>query len=770
MRLLFFIIFLQLARSVDAQITQTIRGKIIDKETQSPLPDVSIVIQNTKQGTQTETDGTFRFGNLPLGRYSISASMIGYNTVNLPNIEIGSAKEIVLNIEMTETPQSLKEVIVKAEFSKEKPINDLVMVSGRQFTVQESNRYAGGYGDAARMAMSFAGVTSAGNDQNNEIVIRGNSPKGLLWRLEGVEIPNPNHFADGQGSTSGIISMINSASLANSDFLTGAFPAEYGNAMSGVFDLRFRKGNDQKHEQTIQVGVIGLEASAEGPINKKGASYRFNARYSTLDLLFKTGLVNIETGGFEPEYRDMNFSINLPTQKAGTFTVFGVGGKSFASDQDQNSIDREDNGMGVVGLSHKVSVNKKGYFYSVLAVSREFSIQKSQDLINQKFTDTYIGDYKQTNTRFSSYYNHKFSNRSSLRIGLIASQLGYYFDDNRYDNTRRILVNFLNEDDKTYFIQNYAQWKYNFGTKLSVTAGIHYNNFRLNNNQTVEPRAGIRWQFAPNQALSAGFGLHSRLEPTSMYLFKRRQGQNFVQPNRNLGMTRAKHYIVGYDRNLGQNIRLKVEAYYQWLYDVPVDSNRTSIFTMLNSSGGLTNTVLKNDGFGENQGLELTLEKYFSKNYYFMATGSLFKSRYRAKDGKWRNTVFDNGFAVNLLGGKDFAVGKSKVHWLVLNGRLMWRGGNKFIPINLAESLKRNTTVQDVSKAYEAQLPDYWRIDLGIGYRINKKRATWTLSGDFQNVTNRQNIIREFYNNSLRRIAYSYALPIIPILNFKVDF
>ena len=736
------------------------------------MPGVSVSIVASNKGTNTDNEGSFRFEKLPIGRYSLVFSMIGYENRTLPTLEIGSGKEIVLTVEMVESPQFLNEIIVKAELSKEKTLNDLAMVSGRQFTVQESNRYAGGYGDPARMAMAFAGVTSSGNDQNNEIVIRGNSPKGLLWRLEGIEIPNPNHFGDGQGSTSGIVSMINSGSLANSDFLTGAFPAEYGNATSGVFDLKLRRGNDQKHEFMGQLSVIGLEAAAEGPIAKKGTSYRFNFRYSTLELLLKSGLLNLDTGGFKPEYRDMNFTLNFPAKKAGTFSLWGVGGLSMSDNDGTTSRENEHNQMGVLGLNHKISTGKKGYFYSVLSASTESSKSFQENYLNNSaWVTTNQNLYNYRNIRFSTLYNYKINSRGVIRTGLIISRLGYELNEDRRDNNRNALVNYLKENDATYFVQAYSQAKYNLTQKLSVTGGVHFNRFLLNNNQTIEPRFGVRYQIDEKQSLSAGFGLHSRLEPISLYLYKRRKtGEIFVQPNRNLGMTRAAHCVLGYDRNLGQNTRLKIEAYYQKLFEVPVDSNQKNFFSMLNSSSGLTTTVLSNDGLGENRGVEITLERYFAKGYYFLITGSLFESKFKARDNKWRNTVFNNSHAGNALAGKEFPVGQQKQHFLVINSRLMWRGGNRYIPINLAESIKKNTTVTDATQAYVPRLPDYWRIDLGIAYKINKKGATWTLSTDLQNVTNRENKIRERFNATTKQIYYNFALPIVPILNFKVDF
>lgn len=752
--------------------TQTLRGTLIDKETQSIIPGANVTILPINQTLILDENGTFRFLKLPIGRYTLIFSIVGFEKKTLSNIELGSGKEVVLSIEMTESITTLKEVIVNRQILKDQTINDMALVSGRQFSVQESNRYAGGYADASRMVMSFAGVTSAGNDQNNEIVIRGNSPKGLLWRLEGVEIPNPNHFGDGQGATSGIISMLNSASLANSDFLTGAFPAEYGNALSGVFDLKLRRGNNQKHEFMAQLSVIGLEASAEGPINRKGASYRFNFRYSTLELLLKSGLLKIETGGFSPEYRDMNFTLNFPTKKIGTFALWGFGGLNRSDDQDVNSVENNQGKTGVIGLSNTYSLGKRGYVYSVITASNETANEYEKVLLTNK--TWVVGKQKlfqYKNLRVSTFYNYKINAKGSLRSGIIFSNLGYQFDDNRRDNTRNVLVNFLNENDATQYFQAYSQMKYSFSSRFSVSGGLHFNRFLLNQNQTFEPRLSGKYQIDAKQAITAGYGLHSRLEPISVYLLKRRKtGEIFEQPNKNLGLTRAAHYVIGYNRVINEHWNLKLEAYFQKLFEVPLDTNRKSLFSILNASSGLISNVMTNFGQGENKGLELTLERYFNKNYYFMLTGSLFDSKYMARDNKWRNTVFNNSYAGNILGGKEISVSKSKNKYLVINSRMLWRGGNRYIPINLAESIRRNTTITNTSKAFEPRLPDYWRLDLGVALKINLKGATWSLSADIQNISNRKNKIQERFSTVTKQIFYNYALPLVPIFSFKVDF
>lgn len=751
---------------------QTIRGVVVDRETQAPLEGVAVGLSGFTTGAISDASGRFRLDGLTPGRYTLIASMLGYQTRTITGLELSSAKELVLTIELDAIPFFLEEVVVTASSDKTRALNDMAMTSARQFSLQEANRYAAGFGDPSRMALSFAGVTNSGNDDNNEIIIRGNSPKGLLWRLEGIEIPNPNHFSDGQGATSGIISMINSSSLATSDFLTGAFPAEYGNAFSGVFDLRFRRGNDQQYEGAAQMSVLGMEASAEGPLNHSGASYRLNARYSTLDLLFKSGLVNIDPGSFNPAYRDMNYTVAIPTEKAGTFTCWGLAGVSLADDEDNGSRETGKQGLGVWGISHKISTGESGYWYTVFAYSRTSDSYFRDNLVDTLgWINTRNQVYTYGSYRFSSYYNARLNPHLTLRSGAIISSLGYDLLEDRWDNNRRQLVNFLRERDRSGLLQAFSQVKFQTGTRFSATAGVHLTHFLLNGSQQMEPRVGMRYQLTPRSAFSLGIGAHSRIEPIALYLYKRRlKGELFTQPNRNLHALRAVHYVLGYSRTLSPHTRLNIEAYYQNLRDVPVDSSVKSTYSLLNASSGLPSNVLVNAGRGENMGLELTLERSFANGYYFLLTGSLFNSIFLTRDMKWRNTVFNNTFAATVLFGKEFALGRQRQHFLVWNTRWVTRGGNRYTPIDLLASIQQHSTVSLNHLAYEPRLPDYRRIDMGVSYKINRAGATWQLSADIQNLFNRKNPVNQRYDNQTQSLYYNYALPLLPILSFKVDF
>jgi len=745
---------------------QTIRGKIIDKQTLETLSNVSVHLIPGNQISYSDSLGRFYFHKIPLGRYSISFSRLGYSPTNIPNLELKSGKEINLPIELEEAPQFLREVIVVSERAKDRAKNEMALVSTRQFSVTEANRYAGGFQDPARMTLNFAGVTNAGSDQNNEIIIRGNSPKGLLWRMEGIEIPNPNHFGDGQGSTSGIISMINSTSLANSDFMTGAFPAEYGNASSGVFDLRFRRGNNEKKEWMAQLSVVGIDLASEGPIGKNGGSYRAGARYSTLELLLKSGLININTGNFKPAYRDLNYTVDIPLKRAGILTFWGLAGANDTEDEKTTTKDYSKSAMGVFGLSYKLPF-KNGHFSTVLALTDESSNISKIEIIGNEWKNTKDQLYRYPNLRLNTTYLYKFNASLSAKFGINVSQLSFELKDERWDGKK--LVNYLNESSSTFYIQQFGQIIKKWTSSFQTTFGLHAYQFELNQSKAIEPRMAISLENRSGGRIGLGIGWHSRIEPISTYLFKKYMTNgSFVQPNKSIIPSQALHQVVSFDQRIGENTRLKVEAYLQNINQVPVDTSKTGLFSLVNYTSGIPSQVLENTGKGINKGIELTLERFLADDFYYLITASLFDSKFQNKDLIWRNTQFNNLFAGNILVGKDFKLANQKS--LSINLRYLLRGGNRYTPINLAESIKKNTTINFQSRAFESQYPNFERYDFSLAYRINKLNRTWSFRVDLQNIFNTNNIIEERYDSIIKGLSYRFALPLIPILSAQLEF
>lgn len=747
-------------------LEQTIRGKIMDKQTLELLSNVTVKLVPGNHVSFSDSLGRFYFHKIPLGRYSISFSRLGYSPASIPNLELRSGKEINLPIELEEAPQFLREVIVVSERAKDRAKNEMAMVSTRQFSVTEANRYAGGFQDPARMTLNFAGVTNAGSDQNNEIIIRGNSPKGLLWRMEGIEIPNPNHFGDGQGSTSGIISMINSTSLANSDFMSGAFPAEYGNASSGVFDLRFRRGNNEKREWMAQLSVVGIDVASEGPIGKNGGSYRAGARYSTLELLLKSGLININSGNFKPAYRDLNYTIDIPLKKAGLLTFWGLAGANDTEDEKSTTKDYSNSAMGAFGLSYKLPF-KKGHLSTVLALTTESANVSKIELMANAWKTTRDQLYRYPNVRLNATYVYKWNASLTAKFGINISQLSFELKDDRWDGKK--IVNYLNESNSTYYVQQFGQIIKKWTPVFQTTFGLHAYQFELNQSKAIEPRMAISIENKSGGRFGVGIGWHSRIEPISTYLFKKYIANgNFFQPNKNIKPSQALHQVVSYDQRIGENTRLKVEAYIQNINQVPIDTLRTGLFSLVNYTSGIPGQVLENTGKGINKGIELTLERFLADNFYYLVTASLFDSKFQNKDLVWRNTQFNNLFAGNILVGKDFQLAKQKS--LSVNLRYLLRGGNRYTPINLAESIKRNTTVGIQSKAFESQYPNFERYDFSLAYRINKLNHTWSFRLDLQNIFNTNNIIEERYDSNVKGLSYRFALPLIPIMSSQLEF
>lgn len=773
---LFLIFIFLLFNTLSAQsLTQTLRGEIRDQISEAPIPGATVMLQPSEPliGTVSNLDGQFRFHAVPIGRYTLTVKMLGYQDFNLPNVVIGSGKEVVLQISLSETTVEIATVEISAEgTNKAEAINELATVSARQFSVEETKRYAGALNDPGRMAQSFAGVT-VNADGSNEIVVRGNSPRGLLWRMEGIEIPNPNHFSN-QGSSGGAISMLSNNMMANSDFFTGAFPADYGNAASGVFDIRLRKGNNEKREHAIQAGVIGSDIALEGPFKKgKSGSYLVNYRYSSLALLQKLGVEIV--GDAIPVFQDLSFNLNLPTEKAGQFGLFGIGGISSINQEyfgkQSNYKDRFRTYLGVAGLTHSYMFNDKTWLKTIVAATGTANQYKGISLdTNNVIQHTAVDEEHQNYAhRLASTLNHKINRKNSIRTGFIGSMLKFNLKTIVFESGTDQYRTDIDQVGTTGLVQGFFNWQHRINETTTLNTGIHYSRFLLNGKQSLEPRAGIKWNFRGSQILSAGLGVHSRLEDLAVYFARISSSNNQVYtPNTNLGFSKARHYVLGYETMLSKHLHLKTELYYQDLYDVPVEAGQESARSTINLSQGFSTFSAENAGAGRNYGVEITFEKYFSNQYYFLITNSFFDSRYRGSDQIWRNTAYNNGYAGSVLAGKEFKIRKKNT--LSLNVRVIYSGGRKYTPVLLDESIAFGEGVYDEQNAFSASATDYFRTDLGISYTINRKKTARVWKIDIQNVSNRLNEYNRYFNTDSQKEEIQTMTGIIPTLSYRIEF
>jgi len=771
-----------------SQSKQIVKGRIIDEASKQPLIGVTIQLMGSdtlKRGAVTDEQGYFKIENVPLGRQTFKVSFTGYEEKTFADIMVTAGKEVYLNIDLQEDLTEIESITISYDRTKDGNVtnNEYTTLSARSFNTDETKRYAGALGDPSRMAANYAGVIS-GNDSRNDLVVRGNSPTGMLWQMEGLNIPNPNHFG-ALGSTGGPVSILNNNVLAKSDFMTSAFPAQYGNASAGVFDLRMREGNTDKHEFVGQIGFNGFEAGAEGPFSKnyKG-SYLINYRYSTLSV-FKALGINFGTGNATPNYQDLNVKINLPVGKKGRFTLFSLSGMSDVSflgnkeDTTKNNLYGDENSntivkykTGVVGTSYEHQISSKTFArltLGLMGTQEEFLGDSISVVTREEFRS---GEAKFSTQKYASAFtlNHKLNAKNSFQVGLNLDYLNFnLFNKDILNGGTSELVR-INIDDYTTLSQGYLQWKHRFSPSLTLNSGVHWQHYSLNNQHVVEPRIGLKYLVTPKQAFSIGYGLHSQIQSiySSYVITPTAQGISYT--NKDLGFTRSHHAVLGYENNITDKLVFRGEVYYQSLFDVPIETRATS-FSTLNTGANFApveNDSLVNEGTGYNYGVEMTLERSFKNNYYFLITGSLFNSKYKGSDGIERNTAFNTNYVLNVLGGKEWKLRKNFV--LIANIKVSTIGGRYFTPLDTEASQSQGEAVYNNEEAFSVRQTPYFRTDVKLGYRRDYKKSSLEFSLDLQNITNNKNIFQQAYNPRTNSIVNRYQQGFFPVPFVRYTF
>ena len=757
---------------------QTIRGTIVDQHSEIPLPGATVGVRSESffRGVITDPSGVFRVEEIPVGRYTIEVRFIGYEPRIIPEVLVSSSRPVVLEIRLQESVSEITGVVVKAQVRKDIPINQMAVLSARTFTVEETRRYAGGFDDPGRMAASFAGVSGSPND--NALSIRGNSPKGLLWRIEGVTVPNPNHFAGMLVEGGGILSLLSSQLLNNSDFYTGAFPVEYGNALSGVFDMNLRAGDNEKRGWGLQIGTLGIDGFGEGPFVKgKSASYIFNYRYSTTALL--KGLI---PEGQLPVFQDLSFKLNFPAGKAGTFSLWGIGGldhngsepladsSAWSSVWDQTRYSWKGK-TGILGVKHKfITSGTTAVHTSLTAASSQFSDSNELFQSNGLYTEYEYAENLTSMLSFSSVVTHKFSKNLSNRTGIVLSRIAYDIAIRAADTPGEPSVQYGAEKGATGTMQGFSQFKWAPNRNFSFSGGLHSILFLLNNAVTVEPRMGMTYKFLSGNSVSLAYGNHSQIEPLQVYFYSYETVPGEVhKPNLELTPSRSNHYVLAYNRLLTENLRLTAEVYTQHLYNIPVKPG--GYYSLVNfKKEYLIHDSLSNEGEGINRGIDLTVERFLSRNYYYLITGSLIDSKYVAGDHQTYRTRWDYGYVLNFLAGREFFMGRNQDRILGINGRLVFQGGERTHPVDQEKSVLAQDVVYDYSRAWEERFPNTFYIDFTITFRINKHKYASVWGVQIKNMLLEKSIFYHEFNNTGQVVELKGEGFIFPNISYKIEF
>ena len=759
------------------QPTQIIKGTVIDKDTRQPVIGATIKVEGSDPaiGTVTDIDGNFRLKNVPLGRQKIVCSYIGYLTFTSNPIIVNSAKEVNLYIELVETATTMEEVIITSSIKSNEALNESSLVSTRSFSVEETQRYAASANDPSRMAMGFPGVQPS-RDSRSDIIIRGNSGIGLLWRLEGIDIPNPNHFAR-RGSSGGGITVFSVSMLSNSDFSTGAFPSEYGNAFSGVMDIKFRKGNREKREYSFRAGMLGLDFATEGPFKKGKGSYLINYRYSTLGLLNQMGiyLVNPRADNI---FQDLSFSLFFPSgNKKSTISIWGISG---LSDEFERAIDDLDNtstfsekltrdfqtDMGAIGVTHTFLLDEKSYIKTSVATMGQKIIFRN-DTVGIDRTPFTINDEAYTNVRYvlSSFYNRKFSKKVSLKTGFFFNNIHYnlFHEDWITQATSTILID---QSGNTNLIQPYFQFRFRPSDRLTINTGVHAMLLTLNETKSIEPRLGLKYELSSKNAISLAYGLHSRMVPIGSYFTI----TDSKLSNLELDLIKSHHFVAAYDQLIGKSARLQVELYYQRLFDVPVSAEVGNTHSILNDIDGYAIAELVSEGEGKNIGIDISLEQAFQNQTFYLLSGSIFNSTYSDKDGNFYDTRYNSNYSATFLGGKEWSFKNNST--LQMSLKLIFNGGGRITPLLPNQSGDSQNPPWDWSQAFSLRVAPYFRPDLRVAYRKDNPTTAWTLALDVQNFINRINEdnIDRIYDPDTQSWTNRNQSGLTPVLSFQIDF
>jgi len=756
------------------QLTQTIRGVVTDRASGESLAGITVELVGRSMGTATGADGRFVLQNVPIGRHSFYVHSTGYEPTIIKEVLVGSAREVYLEVALAEKVITLTEIEVTPKINKSGSLNEMALLGAQMFSVEEASRFAGGMDDPARLVSSYAGVATP-SVSNNGISIHGNAPSLLQWKLDDVEIPNPNHFADVDVLGGGFLSALSSNVLGNSDFFIGAFPAEYNNAVSGVFDMRLRNGSTQKHQHTFQLGMLGIDVASEGPIHKANqSSYLINYRYSTTGLLEK--IRGKQDMGGTLGYQDLNFKVNFPTKKAGTFALWGMGLVDEVAPILDDLAERKylDDGIlsaakqksGAAGISHRYLFgNRRTSLKTTMAVTHLGNSigEEFYDLAGERSPRTDLVA-NTTNLVVTSALNHKFNARHTLKTGVTVTNMQYHMNLDFTPFFGQPLENFTHSKGSTQLISAYSGSRIKLRRDLTLVAGLNAQYLALNGKATLEPRVSLKWEATPKNSFAVAYGLHSRMEKPDVYFVK---DENGMLPNTELDFIKSHQLLFSYVYRISEDMNLKIEPYFQSLYDVPVTD--TGSYSIVNRREFYMTELLVSKGKGTNYGVDLTFSKYLTQGMYYMVTASLFDSKYAGGNGRWYDTRYNRRFIVNGLVGKEWMFDRNMLS-VNIKGSVL--GGQRYTPVDEAATAAHpDKEVQyDESRMYSRQFRPMLIGDFTVSYRLNRSRVAHEFALKSVNATGQKEYIEHRYNLKTQAIEpYRTATSLFNI-SYRFEF
>lgn len=776
---------------------QTVRGTVTDAISGEKLIGATVKVVETGTGSVVDLDGNFRIDIPKSGRYTLESSYVGYEPTVIKEVLVAGVKEVVIDIQLRENNTELTEVVVRPRVNKEATVNPAVLTGGVMLSMEEASRFAGGYNDPARLVMSFAGIS--GEADGSGLSIHGNAPERMQYRIEGVEVFTPNHFNDTWNAGYGLVSALNSNVIGNSDFFTSTFNANYNNALSGVFDVKMRTGNNAKYENILQIGTVSEELTLEGPISRKSnSSYIVNYRYGFTTLVDKLNLIDAD--GAHVGFQDFSAKLMFPTKRAGTFSLFGLGFYDTTWDErikledTHSAYDASDNDAKLVqllaGVSHKIHLNNKWTWRTTAAYNIQhlkndtyyYGLERSAEgIVNQPLAyeepeKKYLFSIQKVNEDrllFNTELSKQVTDRWLIQLG---GEYSHRFFNLVYKSVDQLyapvstMYEYTNMKDDTGLANVFCQNLVRVSDYFSLSVGIAGNYFLLSKDISVEPRVSLKWEPNEKNSFSMGYGLHSMIEKLDAYFYRNADGN---LANKDLGLTKAHHLHATYVHKLNSNLTLRMNAYYEYGFDTPVGIDG-STYCVTNRYFFYTDEPLVNKGNTRNYGGDITLEHYMNRGFFGQTNFSLYKSQYRGVDKVWRNQLYDRGYMFKILGGKEWMIGKN-----VLNVSVKYsiQGGLRYTPIdveqmraNIAAGIIDDNPIYKDNEAFSQRFDPSGIVDLTISYKINRRHVSHTFAFEGLNILQTETPLYQRFDLGTLDVRTDKSGLSLPNIFYRLDF
>lgn len=761
-KIILLLIGILISQAVRGEDRGIINGKVTDRETQNTITDAIIEIVELQKKTASDSRGNFEFKDVPYGTYQLKVSCIGYETVVKTDIVVLSSRPANVTVELLLSNISTDIIDVEGKYFQKSTDES---TSNYNLDFEEVRRAPGAVEDISRMVQILPGVSPA-NDQRNDLIVRGGSPAENLTMIDGIEIPNVNHYPT-QGSTSGPIGMINVKLINDVDFSTGGFSARYGDKLSSVMNISFREGYRKRFLSDINLSTAGFGGVFEGPLFTKKGSFIFSVRKSFLNLI--RGAIRLAA---VPDYWDFNLKTVYDFSPNTKLTFVGVGGLDKISFEGESSEISDDNPYGkakgdqkqfTAGFNLK-NLFKKGYVQTVAANSTAYTNIENRDLRTDAMKFYYDSFESDFNAKTELFYQLNSTNNIIFGGGARYIKFNYNNYFNSDTTSFGYIIPEINVSRKDDFYKSSAFAQYTLkllSNKLIFNAGLRYDYFSgINEKNAISPRVGVSYSLLPNTTISASSGIYHQA-PEYIWLMS-------DESNKNLKFMKANHYVVGVEQLIGSDMRFSVEGYYKDYKNYPVS---VLIPTYVLISGGTENgpnllfggAVSK--GYGYSRGIDVSLHKKLTgSGFYGMLNYSLSESKITGLEGGEKPGSFDYRHNMTLIAGYQLAN-----DWLI-GMKFRYTTGRPYTPIDEQASTFAGREVSDFANFNGARFKDYNRLDIRVDKKWNFKKWSIVSYIELQNVFNTENVYQYFWNEYKNEKSTIYQWAFLPVGGFSIQF